>query len=717
MSTGTEAEKLPPKSVRLIRLIGAAALFTCLLVLAVGSDTVPTERIRNALTDIYQRLSPRVVTDEFPVVVVEIDQASLQRFGPWPWPRTRIADLTDRLFHFGARAVGYDIVFSEPDRFGGANLLRLFPEAPEELKRQLMGLKDPDEVLAKSVGGPNHFTVVGRAGVIHEDEASPGVSSKFPVFAKFDDVTLEGLRSYPAALTNIPGIDFVAIGQGALNWEPDSDGVLRRVPLLVDIAGQRTPSFALELMRVAMISDTFHETGDTVEPEIGLNSKSNALRSVQVKDLEVPVQPDGTMLLHFTGPVKGRTVSAVPILLGIQGQDLVKGKIVIIGFSGVGIEDLVPTPVHPKTPGSDVHAQVIEAFHYGNWLNRPHWAAQIEWGVAILLGVAAVLGLPLLSPGRAVVWSTLTACIVLASCGLAFVYGRLVLDATLPLMGAGIPATLNMAGILLSTERRRRELRVIVAAEETRAEEASKIQLAMLPTAGSLRALPSPVDVWPVLEPAQSVGGDFYDAFMLDERRLYFTVGDVTGKGVSAALFMSVVKALSKSLMLRDSGEFETVIADISREVSRDNPEEMFATALLGIMDVETGRIIMCNAGHENPIVLRRDGTAELWEMEGGPPFCVLDGYPYPAEELVLGAGDALIIVTDGVSEAWSQDGELFGRERMTEALDGLSSQVNSQQLAQAIVNTVRSYEAGREPVDDLTVLAIGYRRGTSTAQ
>jgi serine phosphatase RsbU (regulator of sigma subunit) len=711
MSTSTEAEKLSPQSVLAIRTVGGVALVLCLLGLAFGTGSQQIGRIRDAVTDIYQRLAPREVSKEFPAIVVEIDQASLEKFGPWPWPRSRIAKLTENIFHYGAKAVGYDIVFSEPDRFSGENLLNIYGDQSEEVKQHLTQLPDQDEIFAAAVGHSNHYSVVGRAGVLQQEEGTPGKASDFPVFAEFEGDTPENLQSYPAALRNIPDIDEVAIGQGALNWEPDPDGVLRSVPLVVDVDGQLTPSFALELMRVALYHDMFNKDDNSPEPKIHLRTAQKVLRSVRLGDTEAPVQPTGAMRLHFTGPVLGRTASAVPILDRTLVPMELADKIVIIGFSGVGIQDLVPTPVHPKTPGADVHAQVIEAFYQGGWLERPHWAPPLEWVFTILLGVVAVLGLPLLSPARSVVASLLVAAGIVTVCVAAFSQAQMILDATLPLMGAGIPATITMAGILLSTERRRRELRGIVLVEEARAEEARRIQVAMLPTPGSLKDLPAAVDVWSVLEPAQSVGGDFYDAFMIDGQRLYFTIGDVTGKGVSAALFMSVVKALSKSLILRDGGELDRAVAHISSEVSRDNPEEMFATALLGVINIETGHVVMCNAGHENPIIVRANGKVDLWNMDGGPPFCVLDDFPYPVEAIQLEPGDAMIAVTDGVTEAWSPEGELFGRDRVLDAYAGLPSSMRSEGLVDHLVKEVRDFEAARRPVDDLTIMAIGYRR------
>lgn len=718
MSIRLEVEKLSPESIRSIRIIGAIALVVCLLALTVGPAREQSERIRETVADVYQRVAPRQPSVEFPALIVAIDQDSLDAAGPWPWPRTRIAELTEKLFELNAEVVGYDILFSEPDRFGGENLARIYQDAPEEVRAELRRLADPDERLISVVGGRGKYVVVGRAGVVGHGGDSTRDVSTLPIEATFVGEKPRGLRHYSSALSNIADLDEVALGHGLLNGEPDDDGIIRRVPLLADVGGRLTPSFALELIRLAALSNLEQSTGGAgtvVDPHIQMHVDNGRLTSLSYGHFHVPVEADGTMRLHFSEAVTWRTVSALKILDGTVDPVLVSGKLVIVGFTGTGIDDVVSTPVNPETPGADVHAQVIEAFFYDGWLSRPYWASVLEWACAALLGLVALWWLPLLSPGRAVVVSLVAAIFVVSFSVGAFAFSSLVVDATLPLIGAGIPATIVMSGIMLATDRRRRELRGIVLTEEARAEEARKIQFAMLPTAQSLRRLPQSIDVWPVLEPAQWVGGDFYDAFMLDGKRLYFTLGDVTGKGVSAALFMSVVKALSKSLILRDDGELDRAIVDISREVARDNPEEMFATAVLGVINVETGHVAMCNAGHENPVVIRKDGSADLWQMDGGPPFCVLDEFEYPVETMTLQPGEALVVVTDGVSEAWSTDDELFGRERMLDAFTGVSASESSEEIVSRIVTAVRCFEQGRQPVDDLTVMAIRYRREGTT--
>jgi len=233
----------------------------------------------------------------------------------------------------------------------------------------------------------------------------------------------------------------------------------------------------------------------------------------------------------------------------------------------------------------------------------------------------------------------------------------------------------------------------------------------MLPRDRDLKALPAEADVAATLEPAQSIGGDLFDAFAMDETHLYFMVGDVTGKGVPAALFMSLTKALSKSIVDREGTDLGRVIDQVNAEISRENPAEMFVAAVLGILDLKTGETQLCNAGQENPIILRSDGSIQAHSMEGGPPLCVVEGYSYPVEPVVLAPGDFLVLTTDGVAEARNPGGAFYGRVRVIEALSEGDVPADAAAAVRRLVTSVRAFEAGGEPADDLTVMAVGLNR------
>jgi serine phosphatase RsbU (regulator of sigma subunit) len=206
------------------------------------------------------------------------------------------------------------------------------------------------------------------------------------------------------------------------------------------------------------------------------------------------------------------------------------------------------------------------------------------------------------------------------------------------------------------------------------------------------------------------VGGDFYDAVDLGGGRIGFLIGDVTGKGVPAALFMALSKALSKSMLLRQGDDLETAVTALDEELSRDNSEDMFVTMLIGIFDDASGRLTMVNAGHENPLLVRADGSVSELAMDGGPPLCAACGFAYAAETIMLEPGDGLVVVTDGVTEAQDPAGGFFERHRAIGLLSLMPGDWRARAATDGIVSAVRAFEAGGEPSDDLTVLALRRR-------
>jgi serine phosphatase RsbU (regulator of sigma subunit) len=210
------------------------------------------------------------------------------------------------------------------------------------------------------------------------------------------------------------------------------------------------------------------------------------------------------------------------------------------------------------------------------------------------------------------------------------------------------------------------------------------------------------------MTPAREVGGDLYDFFLLDSDRLFFLIGDVAGKGVSASLFMAVSKALYKSATLRSA---DATIGELMRtantEVSRDNPEMFFLTAFAGVLDLRSGEIEYCNAGHDNPYLLRPDGAKLARLADGaGPPLCSVERFDYQSADGRMEPGDLLCLVTDGVTDAQNAAGERYGTRRLQELLGERHANC-AQALVDAVRADVQSFAAGAEPADDITVLAL----------
>jgi serine phosphatase RsbU (regulator of sigma subunit) len=210
-----------------------------------------------------------------------------------------------------------------------------------------------------------------------------------------------------------------------------------------------------------------------------------------------------------------------------------------------------------------------------------------------------------------------------------------------------------------------------------------------------------------LLEPARAVGGDYYDCFMLDESRLCFAIGDVSGKGIPASLFMAISKTLTGTLARRHPDLGEAVQA-VEQELSRENSEFLFVTAFVAILDVDRGILDYVCAGHDAPILLRHGEVSRLDTSNGGPPLCALGDFPYVSERIQLQAGDLLCLFTDGVTEA--TDGKtLFGGDRLLATLRELA-EATPATAVNDLRDAVRRFEAGEAPADDLTLLALRWQ-------
>jgi len=221
-----------------------------------------------------------------------------------------------------------------------------------------------------------------------------------------------------------------------------------------------------------------------------------------------------------------------------------------------------------------------------------------------------------------------------------------------------------------------------------------------------------------LIETAKSVGGDLYDFFKLDADRLFFMVGDVAGKGLPASIFMAVSKALYKSAALRSRLEGGAVISEVmgaaNAEIARDNPEMLFVTVFAGILDLRSGELHYCNAGHDAPYLLHAQRPAPIHlESDSGPPLCVIEGYKYRFERYRMTPGESLCLYTDGVTEAMNAGGELYGRQRLFAALTAARGAGDAVKLVDAVRDDVREFVGTTERSDDLTILTLRWNGGS----
>jgi sigma-B regulation protein RsbU (phosphoserine phosphatase) len=230
---------------------------------------------------------------------------------------------------------------------------------------------------------------------------------------------------------------------------------------------------------------------------------------------------------------------------------------------------------------------------------------------------------------------------------------------------------------------------------------AGRIQQSILPRSLSLG------DGWDLaafMKPARTVGGDFYDWFPTRDGRVAVIVADVSGKGMPAALFMAVSRTLIRSCLMGGDG-IEEALSAANAQLDAENDEGMFVTVFLAELDRANGRVRYINAGHCEGWLRRADGDLEPLAATG-PAVSLLPGAAFRSREVVLAPGDLLFLSSDGISEAFSQDGQLFGDDRLKESLAGCAP-VDARTVVDAIAGTVADFTEGAEQSDDITCLAL----------
>ncbi len=214
-------------------------------------------------------------------------------------------------------------------------------------------------------------------------------------------------------------------------------------------------------------------------------------------------------------------------------------------------------------------------------------------------------------------------------------------------------------------------------------------------------------DIYAMLEPAREVGGDLYDFFFVDEEHLCLSIGDVSGKGVPASLFMAITNTLTKTKASQGL-RAEEILNTVNHDLSVDNPSLMFVTLFLGIFNIQTGELIYCNGGHNPPYVVRAGGSIEPLESTGGLALGVMEDFEYRSKKITLHRGDSLFLYTDGVTEAMDPQGALFSDERLRRELRTLKN-ASLKDVVTAITDKVKTFAGEAPQMDDITMMILRF--------
>ena len=473
--------------------------------------------------------------------------------------------------------------------------------------------------------------------------------------------------------------------QGHINAMEDRDGILRHALLYEDLPdGSRVYSMAYETARLYA-----EQNGQTLDMPM--------------------VNRAGHFYVPFTAKPGGYYdgVSIAALISGKVPADYWAGKIVLIGPYATALQDSYYTSIAKAKAmyGVEFQANVIQSLLEGrSKVEVPEW---IQLAVLFFLCFAAGIWFQRLKPAKGAI---LFGAMVIAGFGLSYLlyqFGFL----THPLWIPVCAAVLYVLSLLLHYVQAAREKQAL-ALEKERID--AELKLATrIQTEALLKEFPpfpdrTEFDLYASMDPAKEVGGDLYDFFLIDPDHLALVIGDVSGKGIPAALFMMLSITLIRHIARTHTSPSKILMA-VNEEICARNPAQMFVSVWLGILEISTGKMITANAGHEYPALKKPDGSFELLLGKHGLVVGAMEGIRYRETELMLEPGAKLFVYTDGAPEATDSHEELFGNDRLIEALrDG--EQGTPKEILETVDRHIREFVGEAPQFDDLTMLCLEYR-------
>lgn len=397
------------------------ALLAAFLALRIW-DPGPLENLKLRSFDFYQVLKPRVAELK-PVVIVDIDEDSLNALGQWPWPRTILADLVTRLQKLGAVAIGFDIILSEPDRMSPSVVAKSFSQLDEDTRAKLQQLPSNDEILAKAMKGAR--VVLGQSGVPFPVPDNGAKDLPRTGFASMGANPEPYLITFDGLLRDLPILERAAAGRGVLTVRTERDGIVRRVPLVMKAGGQMVPAITIEMLRVITNSGA-----------ILIRTDAAGIRSVAVPGLEIPTDQNGQLWINFSPHDRDRYVSAKDVIDGKVLPDRFAGRLVLIGTSAVGLLDIKATPIDESMPGVEVQAQVLENVLTKTVLAYPNYAVGVELITALVFGTLIVVLAPWVGAMTLLTLGIGVAAALVAGSAYFYVKEGLLFDLTFPLLSS-----------------------------------------------------------------------------------------------------------------------------------------------------------------------------------------------------------------------------------------------------------------------------------------
>lgn len=662
-------------------LLAFGVLFFLLTLLRI-SNPIYIESITHLSLDSYQKIFKHHLTDT-PVVIVDVDEKSIGAIGQFPWNRKIFADLTKELNKNGASVVAFDIFFSEHDKQNPQEILKAFNlNQSSKLGKEISKLPNNDEYFLQQVKSGN--IVLPIVGLVQKPTNNSMQEPKAKYVIRGKDPK-QSIFLFQHHLTSLEKINKHAKGIGSISVISGTDGILRKVPLLLNIQNEIFPAISIEALRVAQKQNN-----------ILIQSDELGIETIKLRPFTIQTNPNAMFWVKYKTPLKNQYISVIDILEKKINPEVFKNKIVLVGSSAQGLFDFIKTPTGAVIPGVEVHANIIENIINQDVLQRNTLSILLEFAILVLGMIFAFFFADNARPKWSIIFY-LAITLVVFALGTGLYQKNILIDISYPIFAITI---LFMAGLYL------RYLRENAISQEFKKKQmllkqereiAGEVQKKLFPILDK-----SEDRIYGANIPARDVSGDYFDIIKINQHEFYFTLADVSGKGIKAGILMASASAVFKSLA-KTNNSISNISLRMNNQVSESSYQGMFITAVIGKINLETGDMEFVNHGHEPIMVADQSGQFKYFESSF-PPLGIMsvDDENFFETTKQNFKGKSIFIYTDGVTEGYLKNGLELGVSGF-EKIVTESKETNPKKIINLVIQALKSSYLR----DDLTCLGI----------
>ena len=633
--------------------------------------------------DLYQKAFPLQKQDS-EVVIIDIDEESLGKFGQFPWSRSVFANIIDQVKVTEPKAIGFDVFFTEKDKQSPEEIIKSYNLIPTDVV-QFQNIKSHDEVFREALEKSKSVIAVLGSNVSSHGTYDRSAKAKF--LSKGGDPK-QFTYSFPYSIGSLEQLEKSAKGLGSISFLDQTDGIIRSLPLIVRFNEKLYPTMGLEMVRVG---------GNQKNLYVELNEVG--ITRISSRPHRISSDPNGIIWIRYKKSQKNQYISASSVFDGKFDNKLFKDKYVLIGASAQGLFDLVKTPLGVTIPGVEVHANVIENILDQSYLIRNPNTYVFELLFSIIVACVTFFFSQRIKPkfSLSIFFGSFILVVVIGFS--IFLFRSELIDISYPIFMLTVTFLTGLYFRFVE------ENKIALANLQKEAkllkerELAGEVQKSLFPDISRFENF-----IYATNVPARDVSGDYFDVVNVNKTEYFFTLADVSGKGIKAGMYMAKASSIFRTLS-NLSYPLEKVVFGVNNELVAAKFKGMFVTAVFGKFNIDTGDVTFVNAGHESIMVFDRNKKFDFIKSEL-PPIGIVK---YFTETMVKSKtinlkDKTFVVYTDGVTEGYLKNGEELGADGVQRIVNGLDT-ITPKNIVDSIA---KELNWGAEKLrDDITCLAL----------